>query len=178
MMKKRFLSRILLLFVLAATVGFAQQQKIRIASISVRGNETASDRIVKLSFGVSEGEEITSTDIQEGIRKLYNLKLFSDINVVASKETQAGLHIVIQLSEYPRIDEVLFEGNEKYKDSKLREEISLIRGQVFAPHGINKAKRAIMDKYADAGFFSAEVDVTAVPSETKDGRVDITFIVD
>lgn len=178
MISKTVLKKFFLVLLTITTIAFAQQQTLKIASVSVSGNETASDRIIKLSLGISEGEEVTSTDIQEGVKKLYNLRLFSDVNVIAEEETEEGVSIAIRVQEYPRIDEVLFQGNEKYKDTKLREEITLIRGQVFTPHGINKAKRAIEDKYSEAGFNNVLVDVTAEPSEVKDGRVDITFIID
>ncbi len=52
---------------------------------------------------------------------------------MASEETDAGVHVVIQVAEYPRMNDVLFEGNHKFKDDKLQDEINLIRGQVFTP---------------------------------------------
>jgi outer membrane protein insertion porin family len=176
---KKITRSILIFLVLGLfTFLFAQQQTIPIASVSVMGNDTASDRIIKLSMGLIEGTEVTSTDIQNGIKKLYNLRLFSDINVMATEETDAGVHVVIQVAEYPRINDVLFEGNHKYKDDKLQDEINLIRGQVFTPHLVNKAKIAIEEKYKEAGFYNVFIDVTAEPSEVKEGRVDITFLVE
>jgi outer membrane protein insertion porin family len=175
---KKTVRSILLTLILGLSVLFAQQQTMRIASVSVMGNETASDRIIKLSMGLIEGSEVTSTDIQNGIKKLYNLRLFSDINVMATEETDAGIHVVIQVAEYPRMNDINFEGNKKYNDEKLQDEIALLRGQVFTPHLINKAKIAIENKYKEAGFYNVAVDVTAEPSEVVEGRVDITFIID
>ena len=172
-------TRLLWLVILIGLFGslIAQQQTMHIASVSVMGNETASDRIIKLSMGLMEGSEITSTDIQNGIKKLYNLRLFSDIKVMVADETDAGIYVVIQVSEYPRINNILFEGNKKYKKEKLLEEINLMRGQVFTPHLVNKAKLAIEKKYAEAGYYNVFIDVTAEPSEEKEGRIEITFLV-
>jgi len=175
---KKNLSSIFILLVLGISLLFGQQQTMRIASVSIMGNETASDRIIKLSMGLIEGSEVTSTDIQNGIKKLYNLRLFSDINVLATEETDAGIHVVIQVAEYPRMNEINFEGNKKYKDERLKEEIVLLRGQVFTPHLINKAKIAIENKYKEAGYYNVAVDVIAEPSETNEERVDITFIIE
>ncbi len=176
-MKKITLS-FLLIFTLGISILFAQQQNLRIASVSIDGNETASDRIIKLSMGLVEGSEVNNTDIQNGIKKLYNLRLFSDIKVLASEESDAGVHVVIKVEEYPRIDDIIFEGNQKFKDEKLREEINLIRGQVFTPHLVNKAKLSIEKKYKDAGFYNVFIDITAEPSEKKEGRIDLSFIID
>jgi outer membrane protein assembly factor BamA len=79
-MKKTKRSILLFLVFGLFTFLFAQQQTMRVASVSIQGNETASDRIIKLSMGLIEGSEVTSSDIQNGIKKLYNLRLFSDIN--------------------------------------------------------------------------------------------------
>ncbi|MDZ7820801.1 MAG: POTRA domain-containing protein [Candidatus Marinimicrobia bacterium] len=129
-------------------------------------------------MGLIEGSEVTSTSIQNGIKKLYNLRLFSDIKVIAGDETDAGVHMIVRVSEYPRINEILFEGNQKYKDDKLFDEINLIRGQVFTPHLVNKAKHNIEDKYKEAGYYNVFVDVTAEAAAEKEGRVDITFIIE
>jgi outer membrane protein insertion porin family len=43
---------------------------------------------------------------------------------------------------------------------------------------VNKAKLAIEKKYKDAGFYNVFVDVIAEPSEKKEGRVDITFLIE
>ncbi|MDZ7796220.1 MAG: outer membrane protein assembly factor BamA [Candidatus Marinimicrobia bacterium] len=176
---KKTARSILLLFILAfINVLFAQQESMRVASVTVMGNETASDRIVKLSMGLIEGSEVTSASIQNGIKKLYDLRLFSDIKVIAGEETSAGVHIIVRVSEYPRLNDILFEGNNKYKDDKLRDEVNLIRGQVFTPHLVNKAKNRIEEKYKEAGYYNVFVDVTAEPSDEKEGRVDVTFIIE
>lgn len=177
-MKKFTRSLLLTLAIGLFGILFAQQQTMRIASVTVMGNETASERIIKLSMGLIEGSSVTSTDIQNGIKKLYNLRLFSDINVLATQETDAGVHVVVRVTEYPRMNDVNFEGNAKFKDEKLLEEISIIRGQVFTPHLVNKAKLAIEKKYKEAGFYNVFVDVTAEPAETEEGRVDITFLIE
>ena len=96
---------------------------------------------------------------------------------MATDETDAGIHVVIQVAEYPRMNDINFEGNKKYNDQRLQEEIVLLRGQVFTPHLINKAKIAIENKYKEAGYYNVTIDVTAEPSEEKEGRVDITFLI-
>ncbi|MDD3715652.1 MAG: outer membrane protein assembly factor BamA [Candidatus Marinimicrobia bacterium] len=177
----KHIQRVFLFFFLAFSISGqlqAQQQKLRVASVTVMGNKTASERIIQMSMGLVEGSEVTSTDIQNGIKKLYNLRMFSDINVFAADETKAGVHFVIQVAEYPRIHDVLFEGNKKYKSSKLLEEITLIRGQVFSPHLINKARLDLEKKYKEAGFYNVFIDVTAEPAPDIEDRINITFIID
>ncbi|MDX9780328.1 MAG: POTRA domain-containing protein, partial [bacterium] len=177
----KHIQRLFLCLLLVLTLNgtlLAQQQKLRVASVTVMGNKTASERIIQMSMGLIEGSEVTSNEIQNGIKKLYNLRMFSDINVFAADETKAGIHFIIQVTEYPRIHDVLFEGNKKYKSDKLLEEISLIRGQVFSPHLINKAKLDIEKKYRDAGFYNVFIDVIAEAATDVEDRVNITFIIE
>ena len=143
----------------------AQSNSIKIAAVSVVGNSTASENIVKINSGLVDGATLSADDIQDGIKKLWRLRLFSDIKVFAERETEEGLYIIIKVEEYPRLASIEYSGNKKIKTKHLEEDITFIIGQVINPHVINKAVREIEDQYEEKGYYNVEIDVSTEPGE-------------
>ena len=173
-MKRNIILSALLLIFISVTVN-AQQQTINVLNVTVIGNETASENIIKVNSGFIEGAILNGQQIQNGIKKLWRLRLFSDINVFVDRETPDGVYLIISVQEYPRLNEVKYTGNEKIKTKNLEKDIIFIRGQVISPHVINKAVRDIKAKYDEEGYFNAVVDVSTRPAGD---NVDLIFTID
>ncbi len=150
-----------------ASLLFAQTASLKVAGVSVIGNVTASENIIKLNSGFVDGATLTGDDIQDGIKKLWRLALFSDIKVFVEKETDAGAFLIIKVEEYPRLAGIEYRGNKKIKTRTLNEDITFITGQVINPHVINTAVRDIKKKYEDKGYYNVQVDVSTEPGKTE-----------
>jgi len=155
--------------------GFAQSQKIKVLNVSVEGAKTASTQIIKVNSGFVSGAELTGEDIQNGIKKLWQLGLFSDIKVIIDKETTNGVYLIVKVAEYPRLNEIKYNGNKKYKTKEIKEDISLFRGQIITPHLINKSVRKIKEKYDEDGFYNAKIDVSTENVDEKGNKINIIF---
>ena len=163
MIRKKILYVFSILLISSGLV--AQSNSIKIAAVSVVGNSTASENIVKINSGLVDGATLSADDIQDGIKKLWRLRLFSDIKVFAERETEEGLYIIIKVDEYPRLASIEYSGNKKIKTKHLEEDITFIIGQVINPHVINKAVREIEDQYEEKGYYNVEIDVSTEPGE-------------
>ena len=62
-------------------------RSIKVASISVEGNQTADANFIKLNSGLTSGATVTGEDIQKGIKQLWGLNLFSDIKSSSTKKS-------------------------------------------------------------------------------------------
>ncbi len=173
-MKRNIILSVLLLICISVNAN-AQQQTINVLNVTVVGNETASENIIKINSGFVEGAILNGQQIQDGIKKLWRLRLFSDINVFVDRETPDGVYLIISVQEYPRLNEVKYVGNEKIKTKNLKKDIIFIRGQVISPHVINKAVRDIKAKYDEEGYYNAAVDVSTSPAGD---NVDLIFTID
>jgi outer membrane protein insertion porin family len=172
--KRNIILSVLLLICISVNAN-AQQQTINVLNVTVVGNETASENIIKINSGFVEGAILNGQQIQDGIKKLWRLRLFSDINVFVDRETPDGVYLIISVQEYPRLNEVKYVGNEKIKTKNLKKDIIFIRGQVISPHVINKAVRDIKAKYDEEGYYNAAVDVSTSPAGD---NVDLIFTID
>ena len=118
--KNTYFIQLFTLFFGTTTLIFGQQIKIgKILQLSVTGNSTSDVNVIKMSSGLKENRDVGWEEIQQAVKQLWALGIFSDIRIVLDQRTQDGLYIRIQVEEYPRMDKVVINGSKKIK----REEI-------------------------------------------------------
>jgi len=93
----------------------AQRRLVKVLGISVEGTQFTDANMVRLSSGINVGTEITGEGIQEAIRQLWRLGLFSDIQIVIDRELPTGVFLTIKVAEYPRLDSFEIIGNKELK---------------------------------------------------------------
>lgn len=147
------------LLLLISTLLQAQEASgIKLLGVAVEGNKTLSENSVRIQSGLMEGKSITQEDIATAIQNLWKLNLFSDIKVLLDKETDEGIFIIIQVSEYPRLGKFELQGNKKIGKTKIEEEINLVTGSVLSNNLVAETKRKIRQLYQKDGFLLAEVE--------------------
>jgi len=172
--KKLVLVFTLLIFLpLAAN---AQAQRVRVNSITIEGNTSADAGMIRLSSGLSAGLEITGEDLQQAVRNLWSLQIFSDIKIFVTNQTSQGLDLLIRVEEYPRLNEVNINGNKKLSKKDVEKEISTFRSMVVTPHKISTMRRNLLKKYQDEGYLLATVEIDTVNAGVQ--RVDIAINID
>ena len=103
--------RLLLLFL--STLLFSQNDEIRILDIIVEGNQRLSEQDIQRNARLYKGMDIKGTEIQQAIKRLWNLNRFGNIQILVDEETEEGIYLRIIIEEYPSLGEVEFEGNKK-----------------------------------------------------------------
>ena len=165
------------LLLIAGSPAQAQRKTVKILGVRVEGNQTTDAEVIKMTAGLRVGREITGDQIQNAIKQLWNLGIFSDIQLYVERETPEGVFLLLKLKEYPRLDTYTFRGNKKIKRKDLDEKLELYPGQVVSPAQIFKSKKAILKLYEDKGYLLAKVDVDTIPS-TRPNRVKLVFNID
>jgi outer membrane protein insertion porin family len=144
---------------LLSSMAWGQPQKFTINNIRIEGNERADSSIILINSGLRRGKQITSEDIQKAVKNLWALKLFSDVKILVERQTYAGLDLVIQLSEFPRLDGWIVHGNDKLKKKEIDTELQFYKGMVLTPFKMYKGRRNLLNKYKDEGYLLAKVTI-------------------
>lgn len=160
--------------IVSSTSVLAQRKSVKILGLSVEGHKTADANIIKINSGLSLGKEVTSEDIQNAINNLWNLNLFSDIQIIAERELAEGVYLTIKVKEYPRLEKIELEGNKKIKKDDLEKELDFYRGQVLSQSNIAKAKKKIKKLYKDKGYLLVQIDPITYDAESE-GKVILRF---
>lgn len=154
----------------------SQVRKVKIASVVVEGNKKSEASTIRLNSGLMVGNEITGEDIQQAIKNLWSLKLFSDIKVFAGNQTTSGIDLIIRVDEYPRLRKVEIGGNDEIELDEIENEIAVYRGMVINPYKLFKIRKSITRLYHEEGFLLAKINVDTVGVE--DGIVNVAINVE
>jgi len=119
---KTFLSNLFIavLFIVSNTtsaqdIKFKNAQKYVLGEISVTGNTNFSEQTVISYSGLRKGEEIMipGEEISTALKKLWNSKLFSSIDIYLLKTEGNVAFLEINLIDLPELNEVTIEGIKK-----------------------------------------------------------------
>ena len=160
-MRNIYITIILLLF-----VNTLYGQEVNLYRVNIEGNTTTSDKMIKYSAGLRDGTQIQRSDISAAVTRLWDLGLFSDVNIVLNNDSEYGVEITIIVEESPTLNQVLFEGISA-RETRFTEKIDLKTGQRIRPSSLDAATKKIKEIYREDGYFDVEVESTIeVPQDT------------
>lgn len=153
----------------AATIATSRSAVAQtVSSIVVEGNRRVEAQTIRSYFRAGADGRLSPVEIDEGLKALYATGLFSDVRI-----RRAGGRLVVSVVENPVINQVVFEGNRKAKDTQLQAEIqSRPRGTLSKP-AVQSDVQRIIEIYRRSGRF----DVTVVPEIIRlpNNRVNLVF---
>ncbi len=151
----KFLS-LLILIIPGSSFG---QTGLEISEIELIGNVSAEEEMILFNSGLHEGLVLSPDrhEIANAIRSLYNLRIFSDIIIEGVLDGPERIKLRISLTEFPKLDKLVFQGNRKIKKGKLEKTLGFITGQFFGPRDELRAKTQILDLYKKERYLLTEV---------------------
>ncbi len=132
--------------------------KYTLGEISVTGTTTYNERTVIAFTGLRKGEELylPGDRINKVINKLWDLGLFSDINIYISDVRGRIADIEIDITEVPKLNEVVLKGDKKKKLEELKKELKLKKDVKLTENFIANTKNHIKNKYRKKGFLNVD----------------------
>jgi len=161
---------------LLVTFLFSQHEDIHIIDIIVEGNRRLSAQDIQRNARLYKGMSIKGPEIQQAIKRLWNLKRFGNIQILVENETEDGIYLRIIVEEHPILGEVEYEGNKKKSKRALNEELDLDMGQILSEYAVFEAMEKIKSLYAEKHYHSIIIDTIYAPSE-KEYIQNLKFII-
>ncbi len=133
------------------------------------------EQLVFSSISSKVGDNFNPSTLSEDIRKLILSGKVSDVKTAVERESDGRLTLVFTVIPKPMVNEISIQGNEKYKDGRLKNLIKTEKYKLLDDAQLAADRKAILDKYRDAGYYGTEVNTTT--SKNDDGSVDIAFVI-
>ncbi len=169
---------ILLATVLVAAWSAAEpasaQQSYRVTDIEVVGHQTVQESLILSVSGLRIDMLVSSTALQEAIRRVYGLELFADV-AIDGEFAGGGVKLRIQIREHPKLKELKFAGNKKIKSKNIEPKLTVFVNQVVTPNQIQSNAQRIKDLYGAEGYHQAEV--TSVVDSLPEGGISLTYTI-
>ena len=154
---------------------FSQDQTYKIASISTKGNKNYDQKTIVTYSGLKIGQDfsIPSDDSRDAIKKLWNIGLFSDIQMYIEKKFGNDIYLVIEVKELPRVESIDITGNEEYSTSDLMKKINIVKGEVVTEQKIKDIEYNLYKYYSDEGYSLAVIKADMLYSANNDAKIRI-----
>ena len=164
-----------LLLVLACLPATAQNSSLKVSKIEIKhiGPQSVSDDLIRANIRVKPGDPYLRAAIDEDIRTLYATGQFYDIRVTDSV-TADGTTLTYVLQGNPRLTTVIFQGNKKYKNSKLLKKVTSKVGEPLNERKLFTDSQEIQKMYQKAGYPATTVKYS-IAIEESTGRATATF---
>lgn len=141
-----------------------------VSSVSVRGNSRVDADTIRGNISIQPGRSFSAVDIDESVKRLFATGLFSDVRI-----NQSGSTLVVQVEEYPVVNQVLFQGNKKRKDADLARVVQLKPRGPFSQAQMEADVEAIKAAYSAIGRDDAEVQTQVM--DLGENRVNVVYTV-
>ena len=139
-----------------------------VSNIDISGLQRVEKETALSYAGIKLGSEVSSTELNNALRRLYDTGLFSDVSFDTKGDT-----LVINVVENPVIGVRAFDGNNKIDDKILESEVQSQPRSVFSKAKVQQDVQRILDVYKRAGRYGVEVEPKII--KKSDNRVDLIF---
>ena len=146
----------------------AQSNNYDIKKVVVNGERRLSESFI-LNYLPNYPDTIFSDEIlNEFTKNLYKTGYFSLV-----KFNIKGDNLIIDVEEFPLINQITFSGNDLIEKDQLEKVINIKTRDVFSVDNLDQAVDEIRTEYQRIGRYLAEIKVKK--NELSEGRVDIHF---
>lgn len=154
---------------------FVQASAEEIGSISFEQKESFKFPEEMLSYNLqsSQGEKFDQKILDEDIKRLYSTGNFQDVVAETEKSDDGKINIILKIIPKPRIKDIIFKGNKKYSNEKLKDQVTLEKNAPLNDKELQESLKKLRDFYIDKGHNSATV--SPETEDAGDGRVNLIF---
>jgi outer membrane protein assembly complex protein YaeT len=139
-----------------AAGGEAEATGDRIVRVVVRGNVRVTTHRILGQMRLREGSTYSPAAVDEDLKRIHALGEFDNV-VLRPEKTAEGLLLVVELTERPVLERLIFEGNRKFSDKDLTETVGVTPGSLLDRNKVFQGARAVERKYRDAGYYFVKV---------------------
>ncbi|WP_432256167.1 outer membrane protein assembly factor BamA [Limimaricola sp. AA108-03] len=151
-----------------SAVAPALAQDFRFEEVSVEGNRRIETGTILTYAGISRGETVSAAALNDAGQRIRETGLFRSVEI-----RPEGGRLVIEVTEFPTINRIGFEGNAKIDDAELAQLVTATERRVYNPAQAQTDADAIATAYAERGRINAVVRPALI--ERSDNRVDLVY---
>jgi len=153
-----------------------------IAGIKVSGVENYGyeDYVLIGISGLAVGQKVLvpGEDFTAAMNKFWKHGLFSDVKILATKQTADSVWIEIRLKPTPTISTINFHGIKKSEKDDIEAKIGIAKGSQITPNIINRIRKRIKDYFDDKGFSNAGITIRQSDDLANAGKSILDITVD
>ncbi len=138
-------------------ISHADEASKIVKAVDIKGNKTVSSLTILAKVKTKPGEELSSTMLNEDLKRLYGLGYFTDVRI-EQEDFDGGVKVLFLVTEKPVLSEIRIEGNQKIKKDDIKKEMQSVMGDFVDEKRVRDDVEAVRKLYEKKGFSEAQVD--------------------
>jgi outer membrane protein insertion porin family len=147
---------------------FAAAQSYSFTNVQVEGNQRIQTSTIVAYTGIERGKSVSAGELNDAYQRILDSGVFESVEIVPRGNT-----LVINVTEFPTISRISFEGNRRIKDDALLALIESSPRRVFNPTVAERDAAALAEAYGAQGRLASTVTPRII--RRSDNRVDLVF---
>jgi len=144
---------------------FRKDSSYELGGMTVIGLKKFEEETVIVFTGLKVGQEIKlpGDKLTSAIKKLYETKQFSSVEVYVSKLDGTTVYLEFDVQELPQLNNVTFSGIKQNKAKDLQEDAELKKGAMLTDNLLVTTTNYFKKKYQEKGFLKTKVTLDTKP---------------
>ena len=143
-------------------------QSFQFQQVVIEGNERIEDATVLSFLEFERGSTVSAAGLNDAFQRLQNSGLFETVDLVP-----VGNQLIVTVKEFPTINQVNIEGNERISDEDLLNLVQSQSRRVYNPATAEADAALITQAYGQSGRITAAVTPRIIARSNN--RVDLVF---
>ena len=151
-----------------------------IDTVTVVGLKNFSDRTVVTYSGLRQGQQIQvpGEEVSAILKKLWNLELFSDVNLYVTDVNNDKIKLEINVEELPTLLNYKINGVKKSKAEDFEKETELSEGKRLSESFLTNTKNYIENDLKKVGYLNSRVNIVSTPDSIGSNRLNLNINID
>ncbi len=164
------LNKFLLILIFLSKFSLSYADQLRIEKIKINGTQRISKSFILNFLPEYPNTNFNKEVLNNFTKDLYNSGLFNKISLKVDNKT-----LLINVEEYPIINEISFTGNDLLEDEILSNLISINSRDIFNKNNLSDSIKKIKVEYQKIGRYLAQVNIKKI--EIGEGRINLNFVI-
>ena len=159
---------------------FVKETNYELGGITIKGLQKFEEETVKVFTGLIVGQEIKlpGDKLTSAIKKLYETKQFSNVEVYVSKIDGNVAYLEFEVLELPQLNNVTIQGVKKNKAKELQKDAELKKGAMLTDNLMVTSKNYFKKKYQEKGYLKTKVTIDTKPDTSSVNTVNMLVFID
>ncbi len=163
-------NKFLLILIFLAKFSLSYSDQLRIEKVKINGTQRISKSFILNFFPEYPNTNFNKAVLNKFTKDLYNSGLFNKVSLKVDNYT-----LLINVEEYPIINEISFTGNDLLESETLSNLISINSRDIFNKTELSDSIKKIKAEYQKIGRYLAQVNIKKI--EIGEGRVNLNFVI-
>ncbi|WP_298363416.1 outer membrane protein assembly factor BamA [uncultured Lutibacter sp.] len=159
---------------------FVKESSYELGGMTVKGLKKFEEQTVKVFSGLKVGQEIKipGDKLTSAIKKLYETKQFSNVEVYVAKIDGPVIYLEFDVEELPQLNNIKITGVKESKAKELQKDAELKKGAMVTDNLVVTTSNYIKKKYQEKGFLKTKVTLDTKKDTSEVNAVDMFVHID